>query len=258
MGDNLLDVLIERYLRSGETGEPPPTLRGQLHDTPPPQTSSSSNGKKLPDKLGISFIPFTNRVGSLPGSVATASMVDWAQNTTHILGRIDPSDQDDIIARYGKFKSMLIQPRAILPGMFYTFRYEAATTDTYDRYPLVLPLDKTSTGILGMNFHYLPPRARFALFEAMMPLIIPLPVAQLSLIRATYKRLVRRRLIGVRPTIKRYSYAQIRSQAVFISPIEWAVALAYPSEQFVHTTAASVWVTSRKHLQPVQSSTKRR
>lgn len=250
MGDSLLDVLIARYLRSNDGDDATPSLRGQLHETPPQNTTAQSSHKNLPNQLGVSFIPLLNRTGGQAGSVASTGMVDWAKNTTHILGRIDPNDQEDIIARYGQFKSMLVQPRAIIPGMFYTFRYQATTVDAYDRFPLVLPLQRTNDGILGMNFHYLPPKLRFALFEAMMPLVVPLPVAQLSLIRATYQRLIRRRLVAMRPTIKRYVYSQMRSQAVFISPLEWAVALAYPSEQFVQTSPAAVWAQSRKTLQP--------
>jgi hypothetical protein len=112
----------------------------------------------------------------------------------------------------------------------------------------MLALQKDANGVFGMNFHYLPIKLRFALFESMMPLIVPLPVQQLSLIRLTYKKLMLRRMIGKLPTLKRYSFSQFRSQAVFISPLEWAVALAYPSERFIGTTSTNVWSESRKRL----------
>ena len=81
-----------------------------------------------------------------------------------------------------------------------------------------------------------------------MPLIIPLPVRQLSLIRLTYKKLMLRRMIGKLPTLKRYSFSQFRSDAVFISPLEWAVALAYPSDKFIGTNNTRVWDDAWENL----------
>lgn len=243
MADNLLDTLIAHYLRGGKDT---PSLRGQLHETLPDNAASGAT-TPLPHKLGVSFVPLLTSSGARATSVAAPSAIDWAQNITYILGRINPSDQHEIVTRYGNFKSTLTNPRSIIPGMFYSFRYQAATT-AYDQFPLVLILDKTVDGLLGMNFHYLPMKIRFALFESMMPLVVPLPVSQLSLIRLTYNRLMKRRLIGRFPTIKRYVFSRIKSQVVFISPIEWAVALAYPSERFIGTTTTEVWANSRKQL----------
>lgn len=247
MGGNLLDVLIEQYLRQSKNT---PSLRGQLHETPPGAVTTASTGNTLPSTLGVSFIPLENKIGARAMNVASPDTILWAKNTTYILGRITAEDQDALVQKYQKFKSMIVSPRAIIPGMFYTFQYQAKTTPVYDRFPLVLPLMKDADGILGMNFHYLPPKMRFALFESMMPLIAPLPVSQLSLIRMTYARLMRRRFIGKLPTIKRYSFQQIRGSVIFISPLEWAVALAYPSEQFVGSSVASVWARSRTIQSP--------
>lgn len=245
MADNLLDTLIAHYLRGGSNS---PSLRGLLHDSLPGAVAPTAGSATLPNQPGVSFVPLITGVGARATAVAAPSAIDWAKNITHVLGRIAPTDQDAMMEKYGKFKSTLTSPRTVIPGMFYTFRYVAKTVDAYDQYPLVLVLDKTREGLLGMNFHYLPMKIRFALFESMMPLIAPLPVTQLSLIRLTYGRLMKRRLIGRGPTIKRYTYGQIRSQAVFISPIEWAVALAYPSERFIKTTRAQVWAESRANL----------
>lgn len=245
MPENLLDTLIAHYLRGGQNV---PSLRGQLHDTTPPVPANTTTSSTLPTQLGVSFVPLFTGAGARATSVASSSAIEWSQNITQILGRINPDDQAAMIQKYGQFKSTLVSPRSIISGMFYSFRYMAKTVDTYDQYPLILVLDKTRDGILGMNFHYLPLKIRFALFESMMPLIIPLPVSQLSLIKLTYGRLMKRRLIGRFPTIKRYTYPEIKSQAIFISPLEWAVALSYPSERFIGTTPSMVWAESRKHL----------
>jgi hypothetical protein len=245
MPDNMLDLIIARYLRGGVN------VRGALHESVPtesPAIGTPSTANTLPATLGVSFVPLTNQIGSSPTTQVTDSSVLWAQHITEILGDINDTDQAEIVAKYGKMTSMLIDPRGVVPGFFYTFRYEAKTVDAYDSYPLMLALKKDSKGIFGMNFHYLPPKLRFALFEAMMPLIVPLPVQQMSLIYLTYEKLKRRRMVGKYPTLKRYSFGQIKSRVVFISPLEWAVALAYPSERFMYTTQTRVWNESRKHL----------
>ena len=241
----MLDLIIARYLRGGVSP------RGALHETvpaKPPATKTPVTAKPLPATLGVSFVPLVNKLGATPTQRVSAETVAWAQNITEILGGIDAADQTDMMTRYGHVHSVSLAPRSIIPGFFYMFRYEAKTTDQYDRYPLMLALKRDAKGIFGMNFHYLPIKLRFALFESMMPLIVPLPVQQLSLIRLTYKKLMLRRIAGKLPTLKRYSFSQFRSQAVFISPLEWAVALAYPSETFVGTTSTRVWTKSRNHL----------
>lgn len=246
MADNLLDVLINRYL-----GDTQGSVRGALHETPPAKTSVTDKAtppQTLPDKLGVSFIPLVDSLGPPQYKRTPDSAILWAQNVTQILGNINPADQNDVITRYGNMQSFLLEPRDVVPGFFYTFRYDAKTTDQYDRYPLVLILEKDRTGMFGMNFHYLPLKLRFALFEAMMPLIVPLPVQQMSLIYLTYKSLKRRRLIGKLPTLKRYTFPQIKSRVVCISPIEWAVAMAYPSDMFMNTSRTKVWTESRKNL----------
>lgn len=246
MADNFLDLLIQRHLRGGRST---PSLRGHLHEQRPARVGGrATTAKPLPNHLGVSVVPMLNMMGNTPGSSASAGVVAWAQNITEILGQIDPNDQADIVTRYGKFKSMFVNAKQMIPGMIYTFAYRASTTPMYDKFPLVLVLDRTADSILGMNFHYLPPTLRFGLFESMMPLIAPLPVFQLSRIFLTYRTLKQRRLIGTLPTIKRYLYPNIQGRAVFVSPLEWAVALAYPSQQFIGITPTTVWAESRKNL----------
>ena len=241
----MLDLIIARYLRGGVSP------RGALHETVPanpPATKTPVTAKPLPATLGVSFVPLLNKMGTVPTQRVLTETIAWAQNITEVLGGIDPADQTDMMTRYGHVHSVKMGPRSIIPGFFYTFRYQAKTTNQYDRFPLVLALHRDSNGFFGMNFHYLPINLRFALFESMMPLIVPLPVKQLSLIRLTYKNLMRRLLVGKLPTLKRYNFSQFQSEAVFISPLEWAVALAYPSETFMGTTNARVWIESRKRL----------
>ena len=47
---------------------------------------------------------------------------------------------------------------------FYDPKYKK-TLPYYDRFPLVLPIERISGGFAGINFHYLRPVARFSLLE---------------------------------------------------------------------------------------------
>lgn len=252
MADNVVDLLTARYLRGTEA----PSVRGLLHEQPQPSPSSTNatsnavsttpNKNEPPPPPPVTFVPLLERVG-LPGvRHAAPNATAWASNITKLLSRIDPSDTKRMTEKYKHFHSEILPPKSIVPGCFYTFRYEAQTVNSFDRFPLVLALDSDQWGFFGMNFHYLPTTLRFALFEAMMPLTIPLPVVQRSRIYMTYQQLKRRNLAGKQATLKRYTFTGLRSGVVFIAPIEWAVAMAYPSETFININRGQVWAKSMK------------
>lgn len=248
----VVDIIVKRYLRNE-------SVRGLLHEdaplpsakTPAPTTNQSKNKQQSKPPVvnqppSITFAPLLQRVGLPDIRMAAPKSTKWAKNITELLTKINANDTKTMAERYKNFHSELLQPRSIVPGCFYSFRYEAATVDAYDRFPMILALHSDSKGFLGMNFHYLPLPMRFALFEALMPLVIPIPVIQRSRIYMTYQQMMRRRLTGKLVTIKRYNFKQLRSGVVFISPLEWPVALAYPSETFINTNRVKVWAASQK------------
>lgn len=264
MADNVLDLLTARYLR----GTDAPSVRGILHEQPPataqttPTTGTTANASTTaatttekdepPPPPPVTFVPLLERVG-LPGvRRAAPNSIEWAKNITKLLTRIDPNDTERMTEKYKHFHSQILPPKSIVPGCFYTFRYEAQTINSFDRFPLIMALDSDQWGFFGMNFHYLPTNLRFALFEAMMPLTIPLPVVQRSRIYMTYQQLKRRNLIGKQATLKRYTFTGLRSGVVFIAPIEWAAAMAYPSETFINTNQVKVWAKSQKRVRGIR------
>jgi len=55
-------------------------------------------------------------------------------------------------------------------GNMYMFFYDAKTKDKlpyWDYFPLCIPIKKYKTGFMGLNLHYLPPRYRIRLLDAM-------------------------------------------------------------------------------------------
>lgn len=247
MASPLLDLLIHHYLREPKNPVGQTKLRQYVKEAVPPLThrTVAQLMRSLPKNVGVSFINSADSIGVRTNSKAPDAAIVWAQMITALLGRIPDKAQDDIIMKYSKIPSQLVTPSKILPGLMYTYKYEAATTNDYDLYPMMLCLSRTNDSILGMNFHYLPYKFRFVLFEAMMPLIVPVPVNVLSRIYITYKRLtLSARYKGYGATIKRYNLPQFKTNAVLISPLEWAVALAFPSHLFQGDTVHQVWSDS--------------
>jgi hypothetical protein len=53
-------------------------------------------------------------------------------------------------------------------GSMYYFYYDPKTKDTlpyYDRFPLVIPIERYSDGFLGLNLHYIHPKQRILLLD---------------------------------------------------------------------------------------------
>lgn len=250
MSSNLLDTVIARYLkeprRPVQSTEYQKIVDGSVGID---RQTRSFLKNRFPTVVGASFVRLAREFGILGRGKSNNTNIQWAKNVTDLLSKISDRDQDDAMKKYGKIPSEVVSPTKIIPGCFYTYVYEAGTVDDYDLYPMMLCLSKSSKSVLGMNFHYLPYRERFLLFEALMPLVAPIPVSQLTRIHATYKRLVGgHKYRGYNATIKRYNFSEFRTNAVFIAPVEWAVAIAFPSHEFEGKEVNKVWTESLQKI----------
>lgn len=249
MATDPFDALVLRnapqFLAGNYRTLPRNAFRGVFHDAPPDRRVLT--GQTLPNVPSLTFVPLLKQLGAIANQRTSAGVAAWVKTATYLLGRVDDDDQREVMQKYQTLKSFSVSPSQMLPGFLYTFRYQAKANQ-FDRFPLTLVLDKDKTSILGLNFHYLPLIWRFAFFEALMPLIAPLPVSQRTRILATYQRLS----IGTKyyyweSTVKRYTMKQIQSRAIFITPIEWAAAIAYPSDMFIRTTSNIVYTQSLRN-----------
>lgn len=246
MATDPFDALVLRnapqFLAGNYRTLPRNAFRGVFHDAPPDRQILT--GQTLPNVPSLTFVPLLKQLGAIANQRTPAGVAAWVKTVTYLLGRVDENDQRQVMQKYEKLKSFTVSPLQILPGFLYTFHYEARS-NRFDRFPLILVLKKDKSSILGLNFHYLPLVWRFALFEALMPLIAPLPVSQLSRILTTYQRLsTGTKYYYWESTVKRYTVKQIQSRAVFIAPIEWAAAMAYPSDMFIRTTRNTIYTES--------------
>ena len=140
------------------------------------------------------------------------------------------------------------QTRRLFKGRLYQFFYDPkgkAEMPYYDRFPLVLILEKYDDGFLGLNLHYLPIKYRVAFLDKLLNYAILDDEDNPTRLRITYDILTAsRRFKEFRPCIKRYLFSQIRSKILTIEPQEWEVAIFLPTQLFKGAKPQKVWQES--------------
>lgn len=159
-----------------------------------------------------------------PGKTQQAR--DWFRSKAEEL-RLDPQDIFRIKERWTHAPRM---------GEMYMFQYFAKHHETlpyYDRLPCVIPIKTIPNGFVGINFHYLPLRARATLMDVLYSVASDTEMSDETKLNITYQMidgLLRFDL--ARPCIKKYLYSQMQSRFVKINSSEWDIALFLPVEQF--------------------------
>ena len=136
---------------------------------------------------------------------------------------------------------------SVIGGMFF-FYYDPKTKDTlpyYDRFPLVIPVEQYSDGILGLNLHYLHPKQRMFLLDALSQYASNSKYVQSTRLRLSYD-LLSRTSIAFKPCVKRYLYSHVQSRFMEIQANEWDIAALLPVSQFVKASKSKVWAESGK------------
>ena len=141
--------------------------------------------------------------------------------------------------------------RFVLGGMYY-FYYDPKGKDDlpyYDKFPLVLALERYPDGFLGLNLHYLPIKYRVAFLDKLMDYAIYNENDEPKRLRVTYDILsASRRFKEFRPCIKRYLSSHIRSKILAVQPNEWDVATFLPVHQFKKAKPTEVWEDSVQQI----------
>ena len=136
-------------------------------------------------------------------------------------------------------------------GMMYCFFYDAKTKADlpyWDKFPMVLVLEKYNDGFLGINLHYLPVKYRIAFLTKLMKFALLTPEDDIKRMRISYEILnTSKRYAEFRPMLKRYLFSQIRSKLLKIEPNEWDVATMLPLQQFKGARPMTVWKDSMQH-----------
>ena len=137
-------------------------------------------------------------------------------------------------------------------GRLYCFAYDPKTKDDlpyYDRFPMVLMLEKYPDGFLGLNLHYLPYNYRVAFLNKLVKYAVTNKEDDIVRLRVTYDILnASRRLREFKPCLKRYLFNHMRSRLLAIQPNEWETATLLPIQSFKGATANKVWKESVEEI----------
>jgi len=137
-------------------------------------------------------------------------------------------------------------------GGMYCFYYDPKTKeklDYYDRFPMVLVLDRYTDGFLGLNLHYLPFQYRIAFLGKLMKYAQMDDAGEIQRLRVTYDILIASKsLKEFKPCLKRYLTGHIQSKILAIQSNEWDIAAFLPLQQFKKASAAYVWQESMEEI----------
>lgn len=137
-------------------------------------------------------------------------------------------------------------------GKLYCFYYDPKGKEDlpyYDRFPMVLAIEKYNDGFLGLNLHYLPFNYRLAFLGKLLKFAVQGEPGEIDRLRVTYDILVAsRRLKEFRPCIKRYLSGHIQSKILAIQPNEWDIAAFLPLQQFRGAKSQQVWQESLEQI----------
>ena len=134
-------------------------------------------------------------------------------------------------------------------GHMYMFRYDPKLKEQlnyYDTFPLVMPFNETEKGFIGINLHYLPYAARFALLGNLSKLGT---IGEEDDKRARVSWSILNNFAGskfVKPCVKQYLSRQVESRFLKVNYDDWVSAAMLPLERFEKDDKRSVWRDSRK------------
>ena len=135
-------------------------------------------------------------------------------------------------------------------GKMYFYFYDPKTKDSmpyYDRFPLVIPIEKYNDGFLGLNLHYIHPKYRMILLDKLSDTMSNDTYDEKTKLKINYRYLAAAsRIFEANPCIKRYLFTQIESRFLEITADEWDIAAMLPVESFVGATTSKVYADSRK------------
>lgn len=135
-------------------------------------------------------------------------------------------------------------------GSMYFAYYDPKHKETlkyYDNFPLIIPIERYKDGILGLNLHYLPPKLRAVLLDALIQTVNDKSLDDNAKMRINYGILASvAKSKYYKPCIKRYLGKHFVSQFTKIHPSAWESAIYLPVEKFQKATKQQVWSDSKK------------
>lgn len=137
-------------------------------------------------------------------------------------------------------------------GRMYYFFYDPKLKDIlpyYDRFPLVIPIERYPDGFLGLNLHYLSAKTRVKLLNKLSAHLTNEAYDETTRFRVSYDMLRGATNIPeFEPCLKRYLYNHVESRFLEIPASEWDIACLLPNEQFVNKSSNYVHRESARSI----------
>ena len=133
-------------------------------------------------------------------------------------------------------------------GKMFSFFYDPKTKESlswYDRFPLVIPVQETVDGFVGLNLHYLNPKMRMLFMSKLVKFVSDENYDEKTRMRLTWRLVntgtLRRYAL---PSVKRYIRGNIKSRLLEFQAEEWVMAVFLPTERFKGASKQKVWKES--------------
>lgn len=190
--------------------------------------------------------PFFKRVREIANSANVKAFqqgsIDWYRKKINSINN-KPSSEELITK--GNQKTMII------PGNMYFYFYDPKYKDDikklpyYDKFPIVIVLDRYKNGFLGLNLHYLSPKHRGIFLAQLYALRSNSKLNESTRLQVTYNFLKESSELSLfKPCIKKYLYNHTKSNYARISSQDWLTAVFLPVAKFVRANNTTVWSDS--------------
>lgn len=144
------------------------------------------------------------------------------------------------------------EPSNSIIGQMLLFQYDATTAKDlpyWDKFPLVFPFHVDSTGMWGINMHYLPYQMRAVLMDSLASAAsgaLDNPKTKLQLSYSILQGASKNRYFE--PCVKHYLNKGLASNIVTIPASEWSIALFLPLERFQKASSNRVHADSIRKI----------
>jgi hypothetical protein len=138
------------------------------------------------------------------------------------------------------------------PGKLVLYKYDAKLKDTlpyWDAVPLIFVVDVTEKGWYGLNLHYLEPRLRAKLMDALYPYMNNKKYDDSTRLKISYQILKSAASLKYfQPCFKQYLADHVKSPFMEIPATDWEISLFLPLAKWKKKTGNFVYAQSNKMI----------
>ena len=118
-------------------------------------------------------------------------------------------------------------------GRLYMFGYDAKNKDTlpyWDKFPLIICIGVTPTHLLGLNMHYIPPKAREIFLESLLKFASTKVISNKTKLKINWSKI--KAFPGAHHMIKMYLASHVKVGFQEVAPKDWHNVIHLQTQQF--------------------------